>query len=262
MLEITARPGLRLRMLRWSNRAVLFISTLFLGEWALYGVFRCPFVVPFVSCQNCPVAACPGQISRMFLGFWMIWPAVALCFGRAFCGWLCPGALLNRVLGLNPVRFRENKVVADVFSRGKFFMLGAGLWTWLLLGQPRVNVPIRIGEFWPSVLLTYEHAFPMWQLRFGITVVMLALGIAALMSWCRFACPFGGVLELARRIAPFGFFKTSDCNQCDECRRTCVMRARPGEDNCVDCGDCVAACPQDCIRFGKKPSKTSGSGRV
>ena len=78
--EIVARPSLRLRALQWCNRAVLFASTLFLGEWALFGVFRCPFVVPFVSCQNCPVITCPGQAARMFWGFWGVWLAVAALF--------------------------------------------------------------------------------------------------------------------------------------------------------------------------------------
>lgn len=52
--EIVARPSLRLRALQWCNRAVLFASTLFLGEWALFGVFRCPFVVPFVELPELP----------------------------------------------------------------------------------------------------------------------------------------------------------------------------------------------------------------
>lgn len=256
--EITARPGPRLKTLRWSNRAALFLSTLFLGEWGLYGAFRCPFVVPFVSCRNCPVMTCPGQLASMFWGFWGVWLAAALCFGRAFCGWLCPGAFLNRTLGLNPLRFSERRSVAAVFAKGKFFMLGAGLWAWFILGQPRVNIPIRIGEFWPSVLLTYEHAFPMWQLRFGIAVAVSALGIGVLMCWCRLACPFGGALEIMRRVAPFRFFKTSDCDQCDKCRQSCPMRTRPDEENCINCGDCVATCPKGCVRFGKKP----GNGAI
>ena len=158
MHEIVARPSLRLRTLRWCNRAVLIASTLFIGEWGLYGAFRCPFVVPFVSCQNCPVITCPGQVSRMFWGFWGIWLAVAVFFGRAFCGWLCPGNFVNRVLALNPFKFGPNPVGVKNYRWAKYLMLAAGLLVWFAMGQPRVNVPLRVGEFWPSVMLTISPA--------------------------------------------------------------------------------------------------------
>lgn len=251
--EIVARPSLRFRALQICNRVVLLASTLFLGEWGLYGAFRCPFVVPFVSCQNCPVLTCPGQISRMFWGFWGVWIAVGLFFGRTFCGWLCPGGLVNRALSLNPFKPRENSANTAPFLWGKYLLLAGGLWAWFILGQPRVNVPIRVGEFWPSVWLTYEHAFPMWQLRFGILIAMLAVTLFAVMSWCRFACPFGGALELVRRFALFKFYKTDNCNNCNKCLRVCPMRTRPDEHNCTNCGDCAHVCPTDCIRFGRKP---------
>ncbi|ATD81920.1 MULTISPECIES: 4Fe-4S binding protein [Desulfovibrio] len=251
--EIVARPSVKLRMLHWCNRAALFASTLFIGEWGLYGAFRCPFVVPFVSCQNCPVITCPGQMSRLFWGFWGVWLAVALFFGRAFCGWLCPGSLVNRALALNPLRFKANPPGISSYKWTKYLMLAAGLTIWFIMGQPRVNVPLRIGEFWPSVWLTWEHAFPMWQLRLVITVAILALGLGVLMCWCRFACPFGAALELVRRFSFFRFYKTQECNDCDQCKRACLMRTRPDEENCTNCGDCVGSCPKDCIRFGIKP---------
>ena len=46
----------------------------------------------------------------MFWGFWGVWLGVAVLFGKAFCGWLCPGHLVNRVLTLNPLRFGPNPV--------------------------------------------------------------------------------------------------------------------------------------------------------
>ena len=250
--EIVARPSLRLRALYWCNRAVLFVSTLFLGEWALYGVFRCPFVVPFVSCQNCPVITCPGQAARMFWGFWGVWLGGAVLFGRAFCGWLCPGHLVNRVLTLNPLRFGPNPVGVVNYRWAKYLALAACLTAWFVMGQPRIDVPIRVGEFWPSAWLTWKHAFPMWDLRLLITLCGAALGLVVLMCWCRFVCPFGAALELARKFSLFRFFRTQGCNDCDRCRQVCAMRTRPDEENCTNCGDCAGSCPTDCIRFGVK----------
>ena len=241
----------RVGILRIVNRVVLWASLLFLGEWGLYGLFRCPFVVPFVSCQNCPVITCPGRLASMFWGFWGAWLAVAVFFGRAFCGWICPGGLANRIVGA----FASFKLPAEtrqMLPYGKYLLLIVALWVWFVVGQPRTNVPIRVGEFWASIGLTFEHASDLWLFRTSLVLFFLAAGIAISAAWCRFACPFGGALELFKRFSVFKVYKTSDCNDCDACRRSCYMRTRPEEANCTNCGDCLGACPRKCIHMGRK----------
>ncbi len=251
--EIEARPSLRLRGLLLVNRIVQWASLAFLGEWALYGVFRCPFVVPFVSCQNCPVITCPGRAAGMFWGVWGAWLAVAVFFGRAFCGWFCPGGLVHRIAALNPFKVRLNTGAIRDFSCGKYVVLLCAVGVYFLMYQPRVNVPIRVGEFWPSTLLTFEHAFPMWLFRTWVLIALVVLGLFVVHAWCRFACPAGGLLELMNRFSIFKVRKTSACNDCDRCRRVCYMETRPEEINCTNCGDCLKVCPQRCIGIGRKP---------
>ncbi len=250
---ITARPSKRLRVLWAVNRTVQLISLWFLGEWSLYGLFRCPFVVPFVSCQNCPVMTCPGRVANFFWGFWGIWLAVGILFGRAFCGWMCPGGSLTRVFSVISRRAKLLPQSLMTLNNGKYLMLLLAIWVYFVLNQPRVNLPIRVGEFWPSVSLTMQHAFPMWELRTGIVVLLFLLSLVVMGVWCRFACPMGGVLELVRKVALFGVHKSSKCNDCDKCRRACYLDTRPDEANCTNCGDCVPVCPQKCIVLGRKP---------
>ena len=76
--------------------------------------------------------------------------------------------------------------------------------------------------------------------------------LVVLMCWCRFVCPFGAALELARKFSVLRLFRTAQCNDCDRCRQVCAMRTRPDEENCTNCGDCAGSCPTDCIRFGVK----------
>lgn len=250
--EIVARPSVRMRVLFWMNKAVLALSTCFLGEWALYGAFRCPFVVPFVSCQNCPVLTCPGRAAQFFWGFWGLWLAVGVFFGRAFCGWLCPGGLLNRLLALNPLKWKTNPQAENSFLNAKYLTLLCAILIYFVLGQPRENVPIRVGEFWPSVMLTFEHAFPMWQTRAALILGGLVLALFISAAWCRFICPMGGLLEAVKRFSIFRVYKTADCNDCGKCRRSCYMKTRPDEVNCTNCGDCMGVCPQNCIHAGRK----------
>ncbi len=254
LTELKPRLGARARAVRLWNRAAQAVMLLVIGQWSFYGIFRCPFVVPYISCQNCPVVACHGRLFTMFWGVWAGWLALAALFGRAFCGWACPGGTVNRLLGFfAPLRLKPGGLAARLLPFGKYGGLALALWAYFVLGQPRVNVPIRTGEFFGAVALTFEHAMPLWLVRTWTVVGILSLGVAVSAAWCRFACPAGGVLDVVRRFAPFSVYKTDACNGCDKCRRVCYMATRPGETNCTNCGDCLDSCPQDCIGMGRKP---------
>ena len=253
--EITARPSKRFLALKLANRVIQWCSLFFLGEWALYGIFRCPFVVPFVSCQNCPIITCPGRAANFFWGVWAGWIALALFCGRLFCGWLCPGGLVQRILGKNPLKTHLQSDAERVFGYGKYLVLLFALLAYFCMFQPRINVPIRVGgEFWHSVWLTFNFAFPMWLFRTGLVVVLLVLSLFVVQAWCRFACPAGGLLELTKHFALVRVYKTDECNNCDKCRRACYMHTRPDEIDCTSCGDCLDDCPQGCIHIGRKKS--------
>ena len=116
-----AVPGLRVTV--WRRLTQLMMLGL-LGQWSFYGIFRCPFIVPYVSCQNCPVITCHGRILTMFWGFWLLLPASALLLGRAFCGWACPGGLVNQMLGkLAPFKARVRTRLAAWASWGGWLAL-------------------------------------------------------------------------------------------------------------------------------------------
>lgn len=225
---------------------------LIMGQWSYYGIFRCPFVVPYVSCQNCPVITCHGRLFSMFWGFWLLLPVSVLLFGRAFCGWACPGGLLNQMTAkLAPVKFRAKGMIAGLAPYGKILGLLVVLYVWLILGQPREAIPIRVGEFVKATGLTFEHASLFWITRTCFVLGGLALGLVLANAWCRFLCPTGGLLDLIKGASLFKFYKTEDCNGCDKCLKICDMGTRPGEKNCTNCGDCLGSCPVDAIRFGR-----------
>jgi len=227
-----------------------------IGQWSFYGIFRCPFLVPYISCQNCPVITCHGRIFSIFWGFWLLLPVSVILFGRAFCGWACPGGLLNQVFGMvAPVKLRLNNLVARFALPGQYLGLAASLVAWFYLEQARANVPIRVGGFFESVSLTFEHAGTLWLVRTFFVIGFLVLGLLIANAWCRFACPTGSLLETLKRLALFNFYKTSDCNDCNKCLKVCEMGTRPGETNCTNCGDCLSACPSGSIHFGRRKAR-------
>ena len=224
-----------------------------LGNWGYYGIFRCPFLVPFVNCQSCPVITCWGRITSYFWGFWLLLPLSVFFVGRAFCGWFCPGGFINQMIGKGSVfKLRVGNRLTRLAPIG--LVIGIVIVMVLLLGahNPRSMVPIRIGEFWGSLRLSFEHASTFWLIRTFAVIGLMAAGLIVANLWCRFVCPTGGVLELFKGMALFRMFKTSACNNCDACRRVCEMGTRPDELNCTNCGDCLKSCPVDAIKFGRK----------
>ena len=238
----------RLGLKVW-RRVSQFTMLAVLGLWSFYGIFRCTIAVPFVSCQNCTVITCHGRIFTMFWGFWLTMPLLAILFGRAFCGWACPGGLVNQLLSkLSPRKLKFNPPWA---AHGLYAGLAAALLIWLAAGQPRLAIPIRVGEFFNSAALTFQTAGLLWLVRTFFVLGFLVLGLAAANAWCRFACPAGGALEALKRFSIFKVYKTSQCNDCGKCLEICEMQTRPAEVNCTNCADCLGACPQDAIKAGR-----------
>ena len=237
--------------LKWWRRTSQLISLAIIGQWSFYGIFRCPFIVPYVSCQNCPVITCHGRLFTLFWGFWLLLPVSVILFGRAFCGWACPGGLVNQLFGmLAPLKWRIRNAVTRTMPYCKYIGLALVLYVWLLWGQPREAVPIRVGDFFPSVALTFEHANMIWLVRTCFVLGFLAAGLLIANAWCRFVCPTGGLLESFKSISLFKVYKTEACNDCDKCLKICEMGTRPGESNCTNCCDCLSSCPQDAIKIG------------
>lgn len=247
----TRAEGIRLSL--WRRLSQLALIGV-LGQWSFYGIFRCPFLVPYISCQNCPVITCHGRLFTMFWGFWLLLPLSVLLVGRAFCGWACPGGLVNQLLGkLAFLKLRRKNLFTRWAPFGKYLGLAVALYFYFALGQPRSDIPIRVGEFFQSVALTFEHAGLLWIIRTCFVLGFLALGLIAANAWCRYACPTGSLLETFKHFSLFRFYKTDRCNDCNLCMKICEMGTRPDEANCTNCGDCMHACPTGAIRFGRKP---------
>jgi ferredoxin-type protein NapH len=235
----------------WKRRASQLGFLVVLGEFSFYGVFRCPFAVPYVSCGNCPVLQCPGR--DLWIPVWIGLLISGIVFGRAFCGWGCPGGLVSELLGkLALLRGKTRRALEAV---SKYPLVIASLVVFFVLSNPRWAIPIRTGDFFGSVSLTFEHADQLWLWRTGFILGGLALALIIPHFWCRYLCPTGGLLELFNRFSLVKYFKTSACNDCDSCRRVCFAETRPTEVNCVNCGDCGKSCPVDVIKLGHGEKK-------
>lgn len=228
------------------RRVVQCLSLGIIGEWSFYGIFRCPFAVPYIGCGNCPVIQCPGR--SLWMWSWIFIAALTLVFGRAFCGWICPGGLVQDLLA--PFAFLRQKVsglMEKILGPGKYLLLFSSLWVFFIMANPRGAIPIRTGDFFGAVGLTFEHASFWWLTRTVAILAALGLGLLIPHFWCRFLCPTGAAQDLFRKIALFRFAMTPSCTDCNHCKKVCALETRPGEASCTQCGDCKSVCPHNAI---------------
>lgn len=231
---------------------VFFLAII--GEFSFYGLFRCPFAVPYVNCGNCPVIQCPGR--DLWIPVWIGLLASGLLFGRSFCSWACPGGLVSEIIGKLAIVRTKTKSIIESYS--KYLVIAASLVVFFLLNNPRWAIPIRTGDFFQSVSLTFEHANQLWLWRTGFVTGGIAMALIIPHFWCKYLCPTGGIMELLNKVAIFKYLKTSDCNDCNVCQKGCMAETRPDEVNCVGCGDCKPACRIGAIKFGRGDKKTEG----
>ncbi len=237
---------LNVKKIPWRRRTTQLVFLWILGEYSFYGIFRCPFAVPYVSCGSCPVVQCPGR--KIWLFFWIGMGLSALFCGRAFCSWACPAGFISDMFC--DISFFKDKItsIADrIMSYGKYITLTACIVIFSFFNNPRWAIPIRTGEFWNSAKLTFEHADALWLVRTCFVLTGLLFLFLVPRFWCRYLCPTGGLLEAVKGLALFSYRQPVKCNKCNSCRTACVMETLPEENNCINCGDCRNACPQEKI---------------
>lgn len=248
MSEVRPRPTKKINVKR---RISQLVFAAIMGEFAFYGIFRCPFAVPYISCGNCPVVQCPGR--WLWIPAWIGILVSAVVMGRAFCGWACPAGLVADLLSkLAVLKAWLKRSTERLVAVSKYPVLIVAVVVFLAWDNPRWAIPIRTGEFFNSVRLTFEHANVLWIVRTAVIVGAIALGALIAHFWCRYLCATGGVLEITSKLAIFRYYRSAQCNDCDECRAVCPMETRPAELHCTNCGDCRTVCPTDAIKLGRR----------
>ena len=193
--------------------------------------------------------------------------ALVLVFGRAFCSWLCPTMLIDRIRDFfrSPKKRRELtekknseikaisqqelaslKAAKDGYACGacgkcqpvhhgkvdsRHAVLGGALLSTAVFGFPVFCLICPVGLTLAVVVGIYRAIFqqdPTVSLL--IFAVILLVEVVFFRKWCHKFCPIGALMSLVGAKAPF-------------------LRPRVAADKClreqgIDCQACVKACPE------------------
>jgi polyferredoxin len=200
---------------RKRSRRGLFWLSLF--SLAYFGFYRKGCICPIGSPQNVvyglfnPDYSVPVTV----LLFCFAPIVVALFAGRAFCAGVCPQGALQDFLLIKPVKVPP--WLEQSLSVVPFIFLGAGL--------------IYAGTGTGFVICRYDPFVPFFRLSGGafivaIGAVFLLTGMFVGRAYCRFLCPYGGLLQLASLASKWRVRVTPDtCTQCRLCEQSCPFGA-------------------------------------
>ena len=236
--------------------------------------------VPGLTCYACPgaSASCPIGALQALLnqrGFQVPFAALGVLFlfgsllGRFVCGWLCPFGLAQDLLHKIPMFHKKKRLpFHHILKYGKYLVLillvcvGS-----LFLFGGYAKVPAFCKYLCPSGTLL--GALPLlgadeslrgqagglflWQL--GILIGIVLLSVKVYRPFCQYLCPLGAIYGWFNRFSLVQIhWEQARCVSCMACELACPVALSLQEisrsPECIRCGKCIDACPQQCLHFG------------
>ena len=210
------------------------------------GLWNCLFPLPFIMCNFCPLYCAFGQIrSWLFLGIL----GSNFLIGRAFCGFFCPGGVIQDLLFKIPLKKITIPQRLDLQLR--YLKYGFGiLMIALIIEATKLwrGLPL-MEQFW-SFLIRYIDEVRI--LLIGGIIFFLILAIFIGRSWCRYFCPLGAWLSVFNKYSLFVRRGNPErCTGCSLCNRRCSALQNPlGSQSvwssleCVRCLQCYSGCKE------------------
>jgi ferredoxin-type protein NapH len=262
-----ANRWLILRRLSQVTVLGLFLLGPLAGIWLLKGNLSASMVLdtvpladPFIVMQSVLAGHFP-EIS-VLLGAGIITVFYAVLGGRVFCSWVCPvnpvtdlAGALRRWLDIKKSSRLNKSMRWWLLSLAWLLPLITGYVVWELVNPvSMLHRGILFGMGWGWIVILGIFLFDLFVSRRG---------------WCGHLCPMGACYTLIGSASTIRVSAANreNCNDCMDCFAVCpepqvIKPALKGQSNgvgpvilaadCTNCGRCIDVCAQDVFKFGTR----------
>lgn len=226
------------------RRSRRWLTILTVGSLIYFGFYREGCICPIGSIQNVAVALADPRYSLpgVVIATFFLPLLYALFFGRAFCGGVCPLGAVQELVAIRPIQVPHR--LDRALGLLKYVYLALAIFFAL---RPALARDFVICRFDPFVSF-FRRTGPPHMLFVGGAFLLGGMFVGR--PYCRWLCPYGGLLawfsRLARRGVSITPDKELDCGLCAEaCPYGAIEEMRAVGRNCLYCTRCYASCPRD-----------------
>jgi len=221
-----------------------------------------------------PISALVGLKRLLLTGQWdMVHPAgltillaalaIGLFFRKGFCGWICPVGFASNLAE------KTGKKLKCLFRLPAWIDLPLLSLKYLLLSffvyMLVINMPLPQVEMFHRAPFNKGADAKMLMfflspsgLTGGITLFLVLISFFIRNFWCRYLCPYGGLLGILALASPMQVKRDAEtCIDCKKCEKSCpasimiTRRETVRTAECIGCTECISVCPvTECLTLG------------